>query len=79
MIPKRMGLSSSERVILGSSNAAAERRTDEQNDGEEGSNTMWLSRITIKNFRNFKLMDVKLGKHAVVLGENKGRAQTRST
>lgn len=32
---------------------------------------MWLSRITIKNFRNFKLMDVKLGEHAVVLGENK--------
>lgn len=32
---------------------------------------MWLSRITIKNFRNFKLMDVKLGDHAVVLGENK--------
>jgi len=32
---------------------------------------MWLSRITIKNFRNFKLLDVKLGEHAVVLGENK--------
>lgn len=32
---------------------------------------MWLSRITVKNFRNFKLMDVKLGEHAVVLGENK--------
>jgi putative ATP-dependent endonuclease of OLD family len=32
---------------------------------------MWLSRITIKNFRNFKSLDVKLGKHAVVLGENK--------
>lgn len=32
---------------------------------------MWLSRITIKNFRNFKLLDVKLGENAVVLGENK--------
>jgi putative ATP-dependent endonuclease of the OLD family len=32
---------------------------------------MWLSRITIKNFRNFKLLDVKLGEHAVVLRENK--------
>jgi putative ATP-dependent endonuclease of OLD family len=32
---------------------------------------MWLSRIIIKNFRNFKSLDVKLGKHAVVLGENK--------
>ncbi len=32
---------------------------------------MWLSRITIKNFRNFKLLDVKLGEHVVVLGENK--------
>ena len=32
---------------------------------------MWLSRITIKNFRNFKLLDIKLGEHAVVLGENK--------
>jgi putative ATP-dependent endonuclease of OLD family len=32
---------------------------------------MWLSRIAIKNFRNFKSLDVKLGKHAVVLGENK--------
>ncbi|MGC2330726.1 MAG: AAA family ATPase, partial [Candidatus Acidiferrales bacterium] len=32
---------------------------------------MWLSRITIKNFRNFKFLDVKLGEHAVVLGENK--------
>ena len=32
---------------------------------------MRLSRITIKNFRNFKDLDVYLGQHAVVLGENK--------
>lgn len=32
---------------------------------------MRLSRITIKNFRNFKYLDVYLGQHAVVLGENK--------
>ncbi|MBU1223490.1 MAG: AAA family ATPase [Gammaproteobacteria bacterium] len=32
---------------------------------------MRLSRIVIKNFRNFKLLDVRLGEHAVVLGENK--------
>lgn len=32
---------------------------------------MRLSRIRIKNFRNFKSLDVKLGKHTVVLGENK--------
>jgi putative ATP-dependent endonuclease of the OLD family len=32
---------------------------------------MWLSRITITNYRNFKSLDVKLGQHAVVLGENK--------
>jgi putative ATP-dependent endonuclease of the OLD family len=32
---------------------------------------MRLSRIIIKNFRNFKFLDVKLGEHAVVLGENK--------
>lgn len=32
---------------------------------------MRLSRITIKNFRNFKNLDVCLGQHAVVLGENK--------
>lgn len=32
---------------------------------------MWLSRITINNYRNFKSLDVKLGQHAVVLGENK--------
>jgi putative ATP-dependent endonuclease of OLD family len=32
---------------------------------------MRLSRIIIKNFRNFKSLDVKLGEHTVVLGENK--------
>jgi hypothetical protein len=32
---------------------------------------MWLSRVTIKKFRNFKSMDVKLGEHDVVLGEYK--------
>lgn len=32
---------------------------------------MRLSRITIDNFRNFKHLDVHLGQHAVVLGENK--------
>lgn len=32
---------------------------------------MHLSRIAIKNFRNFKHLDVQLGQHAVVLGENK--------
>ena len=32
---------------------------------------MRLSRIVIKNFRNFKHLDVQLGEHAVVLGENK--------
>jgi putative ATP-dependent endonuclease of the OLD family len=32
---------------------------------------MRISRIIIKNFRNFKSLDVKLGEHAVVLGENK--------
>lgn len=32
---------------------------------------MRLSRITIKNFRNFKDLDVKLGEHAVILGENR--------
>jgi hypothetical protein len=31
---------------------------------------MWLGRVIIKNFRNFKSLDVKLGEHAVVLGEN---------
>jgi putative ATP-dependent endonuclease of OLD family len=32
---------------------------------------MKLSRISIKNFRNFKNLDVQLGEHAVILGENK--------
>lgn len=32
---------------------------------------MRLSRVTIKKFRNFKSLDVELGDHAVVLGENK--------
>ena len=32
---------------------------------------MQLSRIIINNFRNFKSLDVQLGEHAVVLGENK--------
>jgi putative ATP-dependent endonuclease of OLD family len=32
---------------------------------------MRLSRIKIKNFRNFKNLNVRLGEHAVVLGENK--------
>ena len=32
---------------------------------------MRISRIITKNFRNFKSLDVKLGEHAVVLGENK--------
>src|ERR1700751_2791020 len=32
---------------------------------------MWLSRVIIKNFRNFRSLDVELGEHAVVLGENK--------
>lgn len=32
---------------------------------------MHLSRIQINNFRNFKNLDINLGKHAVVLGENK--------
>jgi putative ATP-dependent endonuclease of OLD family len=32
---------------------------------------MRLSRIAINNFRNFKALDVQLGQHAVVLGENK--------
>lgn len=32
---------------------------------------MRLSRIVIKNFRNFSSLDVRLGQHAVVLGENK--------
>jgi putative ATP-dependent endonuclease of the OLD family len=32
---------------------------------------MRLTRVIIKNFRNFKFLDVKLGEHAVILGENK--------
>src|ERR1700679_1510486 len=32
---------------------------------------MRLSRVVIKNFRNFKSLNVKLGDHAVILGENK--------
>jgi len=32
---------------------------------------MRLSRIIIKNFRNFKSLDLCLGEHTVVLGENK--------
>ena len=32
---------------------------------------MRLSRIAITNFRNFKALDVQLGQHAVMLGENK--------
>lgn len=32
---------------------------------------MYLSRVTIKNFRNFKEFDVKLREHAVILGENR--------
>ena len=32
---------------------------------------MRLSRIIIKNFRNFKSLNIRLGEHAVVLGENK--------
>jgi putative ATP-dependent endonuclease of OLD family len=46
-------------------------RANDENDAGEEIDAMWLSRITIKNFRNFKLLDVKLGEHAVVLGENK--------
>jgi putative ATP-dependent endonuclease of the OLD family len=32
---------------------------------------MRLSRIIIKNFPNFKSLDVKVGARAVILGENK--------
>lgn len=32
---------------------------------------MRISRITIKNFRNFADLDVALGEHAVIVGENK--------
>jgi len=36
-----------------------------------GEPAVRLSRIVIKNFRNFSSLDVRLGQHAVVLGENK--------
>jgi putative ATP-dependent endonuclease of OLD family len=36
-----------------------------------GEPAVRLSRIVIKNFRNFRSLDVRLGQHAVVLGENK--------
>jgi putative ATP-dependent endonuclease of the OLD family len=32
---------------------------------------MRISRIRIENFRNFKLLDVGLGDHAIIVGENK--------
>lgn len=32
---------------------------------------MRISRVRIENFRNFRQLDVKLGEHAVVVGENK--------
>ena len=32
---------------------------------------MRLSRIQINNFRNFVALDVALGQHAVIVGENK--------
>lgn len=32
---------------------------------------MRLSRISIKNFRNFRSLDMSLGEHTVILGENK--------
>lgn len=32
---------------------------------------MRISRIQIKNFRNFANLDIKLGTHAVIVGENK--------
>lgn len=32
---------------------------------------MRISRITIKNFRNFSDLDITLGEHAVIVGENK--------
>src|SRR5438105_9757597 len=32
---------------------------------------MRLSRIRIENFRNFKLLDISLSEHAVIVGENK--------
>jgi putative ATP-dependent endonuclease of OLD family len=36
-----------------------------------GEQAMRISRIQITNFRNFANLDVKLGKHAVVVGENR--------
>ena len=32
---------------------------------------MYISRIQIKNFRNFHDFDVQLGENAVIVGENK--------
>lgn len=32
---------------------------------------MHISRVQIENFRNFALLDVELGEHAVIVGENK--------
>ena len=32
---------------------------------------MRLSRIVVENFRNFANLDVTLGEHAVIVGENK--------
>ncbi len=32
---------------------------------------MKISRVQIKNFRNFASLDVALGEHAVIVGENK--------
>ena len=32
---------------------------------------MLISRIHIQNFRNFAKLDVSLGRHAVIVGENK--------
>ena len=32
---------------------------------------MYISRIQIKNFRNFHELDVELGENAVIVGENK--------
>jgi putative ATP-dependent endonuclease of OLD family len=37
----------------------------------KGECFMRLSRIVIKNFRNFKYLNIQLGQHAVILGENK--------
>ena len=32
---------------------------------------MYISRVQIRNFRNFHNLDVSLGQHAVIVGENK--------